>query len=194
MATATADPTPKPKKDVPPRPCGFCSTGHHDRCPGAIRHRGNELWFCGCGCAQSKQVRCLECKSTTAELIGWHCADKTACDGRREERRRHYPIYQFILEMEQRAEVASGDGTSAPRAPRAPRQDRPTSGTCRCCGEATRGGSFLPGHDARFVGRLAEMVQTKTGEWTRETALRALEDKPKLQAKLTSKLDKMGIK
>lgn len=31
---------------------------------------------------------------------------------------------------------------------------RPTTGTCECCGETTRGGRFLPGHDARYKAKL----------------------------------------
>lgn len=33
-----------------------------------------------------------------------------------------------------------------------------TSGACLCCGEPTRGGKFLPGHDSRFLKvKLAEV-------------------------------------
>jgi hypothetical protein len=31
---------------------------------------------------------------------------------------------------------------------------RPSSGACVCCGEVTRGGSFLPGHDAKYKSML----------------------------------------
>lgn len=31
---------------------------------------------------------------------------------------------------------------------------------CLCCGETTRGGKFLPGHDSRYLVRLAEQALT----------------------------------
>lgn len=55
-------------------------------------------------------------------------------------------------------------------------------GNCRCCDEPTKGGDFLPGHDARYVGMLIEAVR-KNGrpvDW----ALDLLVDRPRLQAKL----------
>lgn len=36
---------------------------------------------------------------------------------------------------------------------------KPTTGICECCGEATKGGRFLPGHDAKLVSVLRTKVK-----------------------------------
>lgn len=36
---------------------------------------------------------------------------------------------------------------------------RPKTGSCECCGEPTRGGRFLPGHDAKLASLLKQRVR-----------------------------------
>lgn len=36
---------------------------------------------------------------------------------------------------------------------------RPRAGKCECCGDPTKGGRFLPGHDAKLASSLKERVQ-----------------------------------
>lgn len=35
---------------------------------------------------------------------------------------------------------------------------KPTSGSCECCGGVTKGGRFLPGHDARLASKLVQQA------------------------------------
>jgi hypothetical protein len=49
-------------------------------------------------------------------------------------------------------------GASKPKRTQNPGPPRPKSGKCECCGEATRGGRFLPGHDAKLASTLRERV------------------------------------
>lgn len=37
---------------------------------------------------------------------------------------------------------------------------KPKTGSCECCGEPTRGGRFLPGHDARLASALKKRVES----------------------------------
>ena len=45
------------------------------------------------------------------------------------------------------------------RGPRKSAPVRPKVGSCECCGEATRGGRFLPGHDAKLASALKQRVR-----------------------------------
>lgn len=47
---------------------------------------------------------------------------------------------------------------TGPKRTRELRPARPTSGTCRCCGEPTKGGNYLSGHDSRHLAALAAAV------------------------------------
>ncbi len=51
--------------------------------------------------------------------------------------------------------VQDAPATAARRGHRRGRQPRP----CLCCGDATRGGRFLPGHDARLYGELKRNLE-----------------------------------
>lgn len=46
------------------------------------------------------------------------------------------------------------------RAPRVSRPPKATTGSCECCGEATRGGRFVPGHDAKLASALRKRVES----------------------------------
>jgi hypothetical protein len=55
------------------------------------------------------------------------------------------------------------DGLSDARKERgrtAPKKPKPRTGECECCGEPTRGGRFLPGHDAKLVSTLLERIRS----------------------------------
>ncbi|HUN38488.1 MAG TPA: NUDIX domain-containing protein [Trebonia sp.] len=58
------------------------------------------------------------------------------------------------------------------------------------CGGKTKGGNYLPGHDAKHVSHLHQAVQD--GHITAESALGMLHGKPKLQGKLETKLNNSG--
>lgn len=53
--------------------------------------------------------------------------------------------------------------TSKPKGSfRKPSPPKPKTGKCECCGESTRGGRFLPGHDAKLASALK--IRVKAGD------------------------------
>ena len=95
-----------------------------------------------------------------------------------------------------RGSVWLQDRTEAPAAVQAPvaaseARETPTEGPeCTCgCGGRTKGGRYLPGHDAKHVAWQAAMVQS--AHITPEKALAELPS-PALHNKLVARLRKMG--
>ena len=128
--------------------CGFCSTGNHDTCRGGYRNGDGSVLICGCECADSKPEFCHHCKSTSPDDLGrpWLCDDRDACEGRLRAR---MEADEFITNMTrfQGAETRSRSGRSA---------------ACLCCGEATKGGKFLPGHDSKWLNQKIDGLE---GPW-----------------------------
>lgn len=169
-------------------PCGFCSTGNrHDLCPGGVLN-GNLTEVVVCGCKEHPiEYRCLNCNERDAELINpdtWSCIDVDACEATVAKRR------ETVLRD------LYGDRVDDPTAPNTPKAIRvaktpakPKTGTCICCGEATKGGLFLPGHDARHIGRVAETI--KGGKYTLDEALQLMTEQgisEALRAKLAKRV------
>ena len=71
---------------------------------------------------------------------------------------------------------------------------KPKVGACVCCGAETKGGSFLPGHDARFVSSLVKTVSEANFTKTAETAARKNLKEANASERLVGKFDKsLGI-
>lgn len=133
--------------------CGFCSTGHHDRCPSAVLN-GDEVTVIACPCPCDSPARCMNCY--TREDVNpetFVCDDRDACAMRTEQSRREAQEKLFGG----RARPDAPEGRTSSR--KTPRSARPTtSGQCLCCGEATKGGLFLPGHDSKYLNaRIADV-------------------------------------
>lgn len=63
-------------------------------------------------------------------------------------------------------ELAENRKKKVRRQSSSPRQPKSTSGTCECCGEPTRGGRFLPGHDAKYISKLkAKVMEGDHNAW-----------------------------
>lgn len=205
MATDTATQTPAPAEPKASKPVrsGFCGlTSHnHERCPGMLRNGNGTL--IPCACPEPHPLRCIDCglhdsvEPGVIDPIRWRCVDSTDCRERRDAKTSANPIVAQIERIQQevaarreaeraatlRSRVSTDHAVGAARAPRDP---RPIVGACRCCGEPTRGGAFLPGHDARYVSLLvAQVVEGKTSA---EDAAALLADKPALQAKMAKRL------
>ena len=74
---------------------------------------------------------------------------------------------------------------SSPRA-RKPRAKKPIEVKhCLCCAAPTKGGNFLPGHDARLIARLATQIDSQ--ELSLTAAVKQLDGLPRLQNKLQSR-------
>lgn len=152
--------------------CQFCKNGLHRSCPGAVRTpRG--LLLCSCGVpdfGHPPRPRCLDChEERIAELdtAKWVCVDQYGCAARVQARKDASPLYQMLIRCRvsavntrrrQRAlseairAVLPIDEDAEYVVVRTRTPAKPKVGQCLCCGEATRGGRFLPGHDAKYKG------------------------------------------
>lgn len=177
--------------------CGFCFVGtesSHEHCRRAVRNGDGSIFYCQCDHATHGpvQTRCTECYNTVqAELDQklWLCLDADECVVRVENRLKADPTYQMITEIREKSDLRLvAEGKRKPR--REKREPKPKVGACLCCGDATAGGKFLPGHDARLVSIWAGKVEGS--EVTREDAIAKfveLGTSDALIAKLTRKLD-----
>ena len=128
--------------------CGFCSTGHHETCHGGYRNGDGSVMICGCDCADSKPEYCHHCHTTDKDNLGypWLCDDREACEDRLRTRIENSDFYQTVVKS-----VGAGEQTRPSR-----------SKVCLCCGEATKGGKFLPGHDSKWLNQKIEGLE---GPW-----------------------------
>lgn len=144
--------------------CGFCNDGHHDRCPHAIENNVTKenpprrrIWLCPCeepDCGGTI-LSCVNCKKVHDDVdpATRLCMDQDACAARIEARRANNPLYQQVHEIQEKHRMAK-EQTKTEKAPA-----KPKVGTCKCgCEGETKGGNFLPGHDARLVSRLVNEV------------------------------------
>jgi len=115
--------------------CGFCSSSTCDPCKGMIRNGDGSLYQCPCDCFETKVEICTHCKTTNKSFLGrpWLCEDREACADRSKARLAQDEGYQLLNKY------LSALGTSA---------------SCLCCGKPTRGGKYLPGHNARHQKQL----------------------------------------
>lgn len=161
--------------------CGFCSTNAHDFCKAVIRNGDTSLIKCPCACTSNKIERCTECHTSDPDHLGrpWLCDDRAACDGRVEARLAQSPTYQQIKALRARLDDIKAASREIKLA--TPKQ----GGLCLCCGEATRGGNFLPGHDSRWLVNWVERI--KNNEITKDAALAEVS---KTSTHLAAKLEK----
>lgn len=85
-------------------------------------------------------------------MKSWSCLDKTACEARRQARLDANPTIQLIRTLKEirMSQTATEKPAREPKAPK--------TGNCLHCGEVTKGGKFLPGHDAAFVSDQVGLV------------------------------------
>lgn len=158
-----------------PMTCGFCKTENHEFCPRAVRGHGPKMaakiWPCDCqGCKGGENLRCLECKNEAPGDVDpklWSCFDQDACQARITTRMRANPALAMMEDIVMaRATKTEAKPAAAKRAPA-----QPKTRDCACdCGGETKGGMFLPGHDARFVKELVASVVDKERTLTQARA------------------------
>lgn len=141
--------------------CGFCTTNHHGSCPGGVMNgSGEEVITCACDCERAGTPRCLDCNRRGEDINPntWRCVDPDDCRAFIEKRLQADPIIQQIRAI--RADLADSNRPGAKlRTPRPP-SNRVTTGKCLHCGEATKGGLFLPGHDSAHVSNAVRDIRT----------------------------------
>lgn len=162
--------------------CGFCAWpaldwegpgNPHPHCPRAVRNGPNaqyKLITCECtepGCGD-QILRCTYCKTEEEGAIDpndWSCFDREACTDRIQTRLVSNPLYQELIEIRSTAmaKVANENAEKAAKKAVA----APKVGKCLHCGEATKGGNFLPGHDAAYVSALVKDSLAKPANETK---------------------------
>lgn len=142
---------------------------------------------CGCERSQETRCTDCNNREQTEIGTDWRCLDRGACEAEVQRRLDANPVMSRIKASVERTrerqrlerlqkealkydaahdpedpmyEILNAPDISKPEKPKRGRTSpKPTGpGKCRCCGEPTKGGSFLPGHDSKFLTRLAEMV------------------------------------
>lgn len=117
-------------------------------------------------------LSCLLCGEEGELTDEGHCVDFEGCHERQTIHLAAHERYQALLacgeagaaarreadERRARSREDNGDGTPAPRRTRGPA--RPTSGRCEHCGEPTKGGRFVAGHDAKLKGDLKRAAES----------------------------------
>jgi hypothetical protein len=183
-------------------PCGFCQAGHHDRCCVGIKHQGKHLkytngvvWVCGCeedSCPFGRR-KCAHCGNKNTDEVDpatWECFDVETCHALVEERRDSDPMLRQLREIKE-IKMAKIENEKAEKA--ATRTAAAKTGTCVCgCEGETKGGKFLPGHDARFVstlvGTVADAKFTAKAEQSARKALTGAGASEKLVGKFDKSL------
>lgn len=173
--------------------CAYCTnttrnpqTKLHDRCPGAVRMPDNDRVFV-CSCCAPRNGMCTTCGNRAkdeVDPITWYCLDRHACAARVQQRTAANPVFKQLQEARLEAAVRRRDDrrdqerirsgidpddpsevdSFAQHRSRPPA--RPRTGKCLCCDGATKGGRFLPGHDAKLVSRLlGQLDQGDASAW-----------------------------
>lgn len=204
--------------------CGLCSAGRHDLCPGAIWNPGSgeivtpaigsipavhagELRYCPCDSTEHTEtlVRCRNCGTRNplgASTDKGTCTDTEGCATMAAVRQENDPTFQLVREC-QTTVIVSGEVKERPR--RAKPEERAKAKVarqeakaraCVCnCGGTTKGGLFLPGHDARYVSQLAKGIHDAPNAKVRKQRIKdalevaMAECSEALKAKLRRKLD-----
>lgn len=185
--------------------CGFCTwpsagadhgpdaaiiNGNH--CTIGIEQKGGtEILRCGCPCSHDL-IKCLDCGKREREYAEdhevnpttWRCFDTEACRAAVEKRLDDDPTIRMIRAAYARADERRRLNSGERRDRTADTGGRTTSRKCLCCGEATKGGLFLPGHDSRYLSRTVEDIQTGVvtldatlNAWTKRGLSEALQAK-----------------
>lgn len=118
----------------------------HARCPGVDSARR----ICECECHEP-DGRCRACKTDDLPDGSVLCWDEVGCKRRQHEQLQNHPKYQQLQKCREQAKIAQGEVREIRRERAEP---RPTTGRCEHCGEPTKGGRFVPGHDAKLKGIL----------------------------------------
>lgn len=148
---------------------GWCESGHHHLCPGvlpdaAFQGEGKNAKRmdvkCACDCAHD---RCRVCGRRGLELDDTNrCADAEDCHEYMKAKPKHPAVQQIEQIRHESAEKARKSRENNRRSACASKSaegrddtsERQREGRCHCCGGATKGGRFLPGHDAKLKGML----------------------------------------
>lgn len=130
---------------------------------------------------------CKTCgyKSDTGEVTDYACVETEECTARVRDRLMASPTYRLLQECREASERANVE-RNASRPGKAP-------GRCEHCGEATKGGRFRMGHDAKLKSQLmgsaregsaADLAELLARKWVNEkwVAVEGLPEHQKVSA------------
>ena len=146
------------------------AAGWHALCPVTTWGERGRLHRCSCSCHDDHNACTLcHCSGDEFELdpVTRQCADRESCTERNAARIAAHPKIQRYRELDRlTAERRAEEEALLTPEERQARVDRkrsgratPGGGRCQHCGEATRGGLFLAGHDAKLKGELMRAGQ-----------------------------------
>lgn len=165
-----------------PTPCGFCTTGNHNRCVLAIAKAiKGATWVCQCTTCGggTKRVVCMKCRNDIGDDIGddRYCIDRTACSARVASRLAADPLIQQISRIRENIMTAQAEGKTTSTKAKVVKV-----GKCLVTGEPTKGGKFKPGMDAKYVSlRVEEVMSGKVKESdARQRLVKETESEPLL--------------
>lgn len=171
--------------------CGFCSSGHHNLCPRAVRNGDGTPLPCACNepyCG-GQVLRCLDCKNEADGEIAdsWRCIDRDACADTQRVRLDRNPHLRLVREVMKR--VAETQAVEKAEKAKAEKKVKEPTYCVHGCGGETKGGKFLPGHDARYVAELVKAILDKDDPLTEDKALEKMGEQGLTEA-LQQKLQK----
>lgn len=125
--------------------------GWHALCKGATILPNGSILRCSCP-HHVGEHRCIDCGEIDVELqpMGVRCEDREACAARILAKREADPRHRKWLEIARKAAEATAENERI----RPARSDGRTGQRCHHCGEPTKGGSFVMGHDMKMKGML----------------------------------------
>lgn len=134
---------------------------NHGRCRGAIQQK-QALVVCSCPNHEGESPRCVNCgvQNDVVDSTTRRCLDPEGCAGRVDSKQRANPLHTMLQEVQQVAQASKAAKAPAKAMTARKRTEvaRPKTGRCQHCGEATRGGLFVAGHDAKLKSILAKVA------------------------------------
>jgi hypothetical protein len=137
----------------------------HDLCPVVVIDGRGTVHRCS-DISHAGHATCTWCGADEEiDLAYLRCVDTLACATRRQEQVAQTDRAQAIKAWDEAtaAEKAKRpdpvDDEGVPRPKRVKGEGRPTTGECHHCGEATKGGRFVAGHDSKLKGILVRVAQ-----------------------------------
>jgi hypothetical protein len=131
--------------------------GWHQLCPVATIDGKGRVHRCQCTCHEVHLV-CLRCAEVQQpDDLNPHtlrCLDEDACTERFKARLAANPKAQKWAKIREAAAEKEAEKAAAN-----PRERRVKTGRCHHCGEPTKGGAFLAGHDMKLKGELIRASQ-----------------------------------
>jgi hypothetical protein len=116
---------------------------------------------CRCHDGDAHPLRCLTCNQPGQTMEHGHCVDTETCNARVAATLDADPLMQKLRASKEHGRKARALANDTdPEAPnRVKRAPRNRVGVCEHCGEPTKGGRFVAGHDAKLKGDLKRAAE-----------------------------------